>query len=212
MSKTILFAIVVFTLMIVLKILLKFKIPVWEGNRGEVLVSNLLHRLNPAHYKILNDLLLPSQGNSSTTQIDHVVVSNFGIFCIETKAYAGWIFGSANQKNWTQVIYHNKERFYNPIRQNYAHVKAIQDLVWEKIPKAPVFSLVVFTKAEKLEISGTDSVIFARDLQSKIEGYSNPVLTESEFNGICELLKNADIQDRKIRKLHNKSIRDLKNN
>lgn len=212
MSRTTLLLIVVFATIVVLKVLLKLKIPVWEGRKGETLVSNILHCLDPARYKILNDLLLPSRGNSATTQIDHVVVSNFGIFCIETKAYAGWIFGSTNQKNWTQVIYHNKERFYNPIRQNYAHLKAIQNLVWKEIPKAPVFSLVVFTKAEKLEISGTDSVIFARDLQSKIEGYSNPVLTESECNGICELLKNADIQDRKIRKLHNKSIRDLKNN
>ena len=59
--------------------------------------------LDPAHYKVLDNLLLPSNGNLNATQLDHVVVSNYGIFCIETKSYKGWIFGNANDKYWTQV-------------------------------------------------------------------------------------------------------------
>ncbi|WP_339385147.1 nuclease-related domain-containing protein, partial [Vibrio paracholerae] len=37
-----------------------------------------------------------------TTQIDHIVVSKFGVFVIETKYMKGWIFGSKDQKQWTQ--------------------------------------------------------------------------------------------------------------
>src|SRR5262249_2599367 len=79
--------------------------PIWLGRSGEKFVSRKLSNLDSKYYKILDDLVLPSQGNTSTTQIDHVVVSNFGIFCIETKNYTGWIFGNAHQQHWTQVIY-----------------------------------------------------------------------------------------------------------
>jgi hypothetical protein len=97
--------------------LLVWKPPGGRGRRAEKFVSKNLLELNPARYKILNDVMLPSRGNSSTTQIDHIVVSNHGIFCIETKAHKGWIFGNANQDYWTQVIFRYKARFYNPLRQ-----------------------------------------------------------------------------------------------
>ena len=71
---------------------IKWKLPVWIGRSGEKFVSRKLHTLDQTHYKILNDVMLPSRGNSVTTQIDHIVISNYGIFCIETKAYKGWIF------------------------------------------------------------------------------------------------------------------------
>ena len=62
-------------------------------------------------------------------QIDHVVVSIYGIFVIETKNYSGWIFGDENSQYWAQVIYKTKNRFYNPILQNRGHIKALQGLL-----------------------------------------------------------------------------------
>lgn len=98
------------------------------GKLGEAFVSRALSELEPAKYTILDDLLLPSSGSIATTQLDHVVVSDFGIFVIETKSFKGWIFGNANAQYWTQVLYRHREKFYNPLRQNYAHVKAIEAL------------------------------------------------------------------------------------
>jgi len=42
-------------------------------------------------------LTLPD-GEGSTTQIDHFLLSPYGLFVIETKNYKGWIFGSERQK------------------------------------------------------------------------------------------------------------------
>ena len=103
-------------------LLLNWKRPFLKGKRGENFVSRKLLELDSEHYKVLGDLMLPSLGNTNTTQIDHVVVSDFGIFCIETKSYSGWIFGNAQQRHWTQVLYRYKKQFYNPLRQNYAQV------------------------------------------------------------------------------------------
>ena len=157
------------------------------------------------YYVVLDDLMLPSDGNSTATQIDHLVVSNFGIFCIETKSYKGWIFGNANQEFWTQVIYRFKDRFYNPLRQNFAHVKAVENLLGSQRLKSPITSLVAFPDADKLKISGTDTVGYARDIVRKIESYTATFYTDSERDEISNLLTSANIVDKNLRKLHNLS-------
>ena len=206
MTPLILFTIVIFCI----AVFIKWKLPVWIGRSGEKFVSKKLHRLDPTHYKILNDVMLPSRGNSTATQIDHIVISNYGIFCIETKAYKGWIFGNASQEQWRQVIFRYKERFYNPLWQNFAHIKAIEDLLGPQRLKKPIVSLVAFPDADKLKISGTDSVGYTRDVIRKIESYTEPVFSNAELDEICNLLATANIVDKEARKLHNREVRDLK--
>src|SRR5437870_2475422 len=92
-------------LLIVVGLFIQRKLPFWIGRSGERFVAKRLSELGSTNYRVLNDLLLSSNGSLASTQIDHVVVSNYGIFCIETKAYSGWIFGNARDEYWTQVIY-----------------------------------------------------------------------------------------------------------
>ena len=57
-----------------------------KGKMGEATVSMLLKKLDKNKYQVVNDVLLSAEGgNTHTTQIDHVVVSIYGIFSIETK-------------------------------------------------------------------------------------------------------------------------------
>src|SRR4051812_39136942 len=84
------------------------------------------------------------QMNDGTTQVDHILVSRFGVFVIETKHYKGWIFANANQANWTQVLFNWKFKFQNPILQNIRHVRAVQRLL-DFLPPAAIKSVVVFT-------------------------------------------------------------------
>ena len=44
-------------------------------------------------YKPLNNLTL--QTSNGTTQIDHLIVSRYGVFVIEAKNIDGWVFGDA---------------------------------------------------------------------------------------------------------------------
>ncbi len=98
------------------------------GAEGERRVNSTLSRkLDDRDYTILEDLTLPT--SHGTTQVDHIVLSRFGIFVIETKNMSGWIFGGKSQAHWTQVMRRHKSQFQNPLRQNYHHVKVIQDLL-----------------------------------------------------------------------------------
>ena len=75
--------------------------PKYKGKEGENRVHNILMQL-PDDYVILDDVVLPT--NKGTTQIDHIVVSKYGVFAIETKNYRGEIYGDDNRKEWTQMI------------------------------------------------------------------------------------------------------------
>ena len=50
-------------------------------------------------YTIIDDVILLTE--HGTTQIDHVVVSKYGIIAIDTKNYRGEIYGEDNRKEWT---------------------------------------------------------------------------------------------------------------
>jgi len=107
---------------IIFKILSSARFKGWNGERG---VRRGLARLDGSLYHIFHDLYVPRPDGQGSTQIDHVVISPFGIFVIETKNYRGWIFGSEKQAQWTQQIYRRKERLQNPLHQNKLHVCAL---------------------------------------------------------------------------------------
>ena len=109
-----------------------------KGKRGEMRVSAILSQLSD-EYTILNDLVFRTE--KGTTQIDHLIVSKYGIFTIETKNYRGEIYGDDNRKEWTQLIvtevtyakkwwktytYVTKNRFYNPVKQSVGHAFRIK--------------------------------------------------------------------------------------
>lgn len=98
-----------------------------KGQAGENKVARILQKLPTEKYKIVNDILI--KNSHGTTQIDHVVLSEYGVFVIETKNYSGWIYGGEYSEEWTKNVYGNKYQFRNPLKQNYAHIKALMDIL-----------------------------------------------------------------------------------
>ncbi|EAQ96911.2 Nuclease-related protein domain protein [Congregibacter litoralis KT71] len=96
-----------------------------KGRVGEWAVQSKLGAgLDSSTYTVLQDVTLPTA--RGTTQIDHIVLSPFGIFVIETKNWSGALYGSLDQAKWTQAFGRGKKvSVQNPFRQNYAHVKAV---------------------------------------------------------------------------------------
>jgi hypothetical protein len=118
-------------------------------NDGEARLSGVVQaNFGPPDYHLMNHVTL--QLEDGTTQIDHILVSRFGVFVIETKDYKGWIFANANQANWTQVLFKHKFKFQNPILQNVRHVRAVQGLI-DFLPPDAIKSVVVFTGAAEFK-------------------------------------------------------------
>ncbi len=69
---------------------------------------------------------------------------------IESKNYSGWIFGNETQQQWTQTMPNKKKyKFFNPIRQNATHIRAIQAFL--ELPDEAIHSVIVFSERCTLE-------------------------------------------------------------
>lgn len=169
-----------------------------KGAAGERRVTHTLHeKLNPEEYKVYNDLTLPTP-SGGTTQVDHVVVSRFGVFVIETKNMIGWVFGSADQRHWTITYRRSKKRtrMLNPLHQNYGHVKAVQELTG--LHKSVVHNIVVFVGSASPKTALPSQVTFnIGQLLDEIRSHRQIVLSEEDVKRVADALSADKVQTTK---------------
>ena len=116
-------------------------------NRGTESERSLILRLLKKGFPsvtIYHDLII-KKDNDGFSQIDLVLVTSEGIIVFEVKDYSGWIFGSGNNTNWTQVLSYGKKKykFYNPIKQNNNHISELRKTL-KQFENIPFFSVIVF--------------------------------------------------------------------
>lgn len=94
-----------------------------KGERGEEIVARILGETISNKQYVLHNLLFKIDENRSC-EIDHIFINKFGVWVIETKNYAGIIYGNEKQLEWTQVLKFGTEskQLYNPIKQNATHI------------------------------------------------------------------------------------------
>jgi len=176
-------ALIVFVLLAVIRAYLRS--PTTIGARGERRVNKVLHRKLPSReYAFCHDVTLPTA--LGPTQIDHIVVSKYGIFVIETKNYSGWIFGDAKSAQWTQVIYRNKNRFQNPLRQNFKHTKAAESFL--SLSPRYVHSVVVFVGKAKFKTDLPSNVVHLSELCPYVRAHRDLLLSTNRVREIAMIL------------------------
>lgn len=157
-----------------------------KGQTGEEEVRRIIERhLDPLIYREFLDVTVLV--GERTTQIDHIYVSPFGIFVIETKNMSGWIFGNAYHPQWTQVIYRSKARFQNPLRQNYGHIKALESLLG--LPLTTFKSVVVFAGNCTFKTEMPPEVRTCSDLIDYITSFHSRILTDVQIAEICDKIQ-----------------------
>ena len=180
--------------------------PKVKGRIGERAVRSVIGKdLDEETYIEFHDLIIPSR--SGTTQIDHIYVSIFGIFVIETKNYTGWIFGSEKQSKWTQVVYKQKHYFQNPLRQNYAHIKALSELL--QLPEEKFHSMVVFLGDCELKTQMPPNVCRIRQAASYIRRFQTTLLLPQEIEAATAVLSSNEYQaDGEKLQAHTKRLKE----
>ena len=160
-----------------------------KGKRGELKTSLLLSMgKNSKDYDIFDDVTLHTADNA-TTQIDHIVISQFGVFVLEVKNYAGYIYGNVDDYQWTQVLNPtSKFRFYNPILQNQKHVEVVQRLL--NVQDNQIFSIVVFMGKATFKTPMPDNVIHLIDLNRKLRSYTEVQFTPQQCQSFANKIHN----------------------
>lgn len=156
---------------------------------GEALVSRAVRtNFGPPDYHLMNHVTLLVE--DGTTEVDHILVSRFGVFVIETKNYKGWIFANARQANWTQVLFKHKFRFQNPILQNFRHIRAVQHLL-DFLPPDAVKSVVVFTGEAEFKTEIPQGVFSRSELIEYLREQTVPVMSQNRMQFCVGRLETA---------------------
>lgn len=162
--------------------------PAVKGWFGERLVRSAAQlRLPEDTYHPLHDVTLPTADGS--TQIDHVFVSRYGVFVVETKNYKGWIYGRADERQWTQKLGRRSYRFQNPLRQNYKHVKSLQELLG--LPDEAIHSVVTFVGDCRFKTEMPANVVRDGGFVTYIRRFTEPVLSVQEVAQVLERIERA---------------------
>ena len=179
----------------------------FKGVFGEWQINLLIKIfLDKNYYHLIKDVTLPTE--DGTTQIDHIIVSKFGIFVIETKNMKGWIFGSERQKQWTQQIFKHKSKFQNPLHQNYKHVKSLESCLNAK--KDSIFSVIIFIGDSTFKTKMPDNVRFARGGIKYIKSKTDIVFNTEEVASVIEQIESGRLErSSKINQQHVKHVRKL---
>lgn len=200
---------IILGIIIVLFVLIKIYKSKIKGYIGEKQASNKLSKLNKRKYKVINDVLLKTANGS--TQIDHIVISIYGVFVIETKNYKGIIKGNEYDEKWSQILINKNENLRNPIKQNNGHINAIKDLLPE-IRYKNIKSIILFTKRARLKVNAVTNVTYINKVNKIIKSYKTKEYTTEEVERIYKKIEGLNVNSFKERKIHVKNVkRKVKN-
>ncbi|MDM0053828.1 nuclease-related domain-containing protein [Variovorax sp. J22R115] len=158
-------------------------------NQGEArLVHEARAHFAAPDYHLMNHITLQMQ--DGTTQVDHILVSRFGVFVIETKHLNGWIFANAKHATWTQVMFQKKSQFQNPIFQNFRHVRAVQELL-DFLPAGLVKSVVVFTGDAEFKTEVPPGVFTLPKFVEHIRGHATEAISVNRVQFCVGRLETA---------------------
>ncbi|GMT44070.1 MAG: DNA-binding protein [bacterium] len=160
----------------------------FKGIIGEFIVNVLAKMmLNKKEYCLIKNVTLLTE--DGTTQIDHIIVSKYGVFVVETKNLKGWIFGDPDQKTWTQKIYKYSNKFQNPLRQNYKHIKTLESLLGLKDDQ--VHSLVVFVGDSIFKTKMPANVTYGLGYIRYIKSKKDIVLSDDQVEKIVKEIESG---------------------
>lgn len=182
----------VWPIFLILFVILFFKSPWMKGKIGEAIVNatNALV-LDKEIYVAVKDVTL-QLSDGSTTQIDHILVSKYGLFVIETKNMKGWIFGGEHQKEWTLQNFKKKNKFQNPLNQNYRHLKALEEIL--EVAPAALTSVIAFIGECEFKTPMPKNVFRGISYTKYITSFQDERLTPLQIRQILSKLQRKRLE------------------
>ena len=141
----------------------------------------------------MNDLLL--RDGDYTTQIDHLIISRYGVFVVETKNIHGTVYGADNKEFWSSYLPQRYSRylgkaeyeFRNPLWQNAGHIRAIKKIVGNDVR---VQGIVAFPNETELKVKCTQPVLYWSGVMPYIEQFTEAVLSDEEIVRLDALIRS----------------------
>ncbi|MEO3877163.1 nuclease-related domain-containing protein [Rheinheimera fenheensis] len=173
-----------------------------KGALEERALHKVLVKELSASYQHYRNLVIPT-AKGDFTEVDHLVLSPFGIFVIEVKNYRGWVFGGEKQPQWTLQRFRSKHQFMNPLHQNYKHTQAVKQLLGLTGKEADsVQSIVAFGRHAEFKFQIPPNVMYTSLVGDYINEFYQPCFSDEQIRMFSARLNMAKAGKKVLRKLH----------
>lgn len=195
---------------IILGIVIFLTSPEMKGKMGEIMIIAHVDKYLNDDYILLNNCTFKDE-QGRTTQVDHILISVYGIFVIETKNYKGWIYAHQYQKQWTQKLGKQSYQFQNPLHQNYRHVKVLEVILSDLIESTHIHSLVVFTPKSEFKTALPQNVFQGKTWIEYVKSFQQPVIQPMRAKRIRFCLEKERLEpSRKTDREHIQQLQEEK--
>lgn len=163
----------------------------------------------PQSFRRVSNILLNTR--SGFVQIDHLLISPYGIFLVEVNNMAGLIVGEDTDQKWYQMITWRVKTFPNPLLENQTRIEGLREQAGldEHIP---IFSYVTFNRRSNLKVF-LGFVFYDIDLLAsimKLTQTQRVVLSDEEVLRIQEIIEALNVTDQGIRNEYSARLRRVR--
>jgi hypothetical protein len=141
--------------------------------------------LRGSQYHHFHRVVVPT--SRGTSEIDHLIVSPYGVFVIELKDRSGWILGNATDSHWTAVHFKEQYRFQNPLHQNVGHLRALAEFL--RLEPRHLRGVVVFRGDFEFKTPIPDGVL-CHQYRSWVASYRDVLLDDAAVAALAERLRS----------------------
>ena len=156
-----------------------------QGMRGESAVSRILGGTKRGVQYVLNNYSAYHEGR--TFEVDHILINSRGVFAIETKNWAGEIYGEETDSFWQQYKSYDRHRqrvrLKNPLAQNGGHANHIS-----KILRGEQVNSVIVMAKNNAEHINSARVVNARELRQYLFTYGRPIYSAADMERLYAAL------------------------
>ena len=176
--------------------------------KKQVALAQIMSNPNARFYEIVK----------KSSQLDHLIVSPYGIFVVETKNHKGWVFGDVNGKVWTQVLGgdagwrayggHSHYTFFNPVTQNELHMEHLSRQI--KIPRNFMTGMIVFTNPEAYLGNINCTCCYTLDIFAEaLLSYNNVLWNKKQTEFVIKSVEKLNSSSYSLNKEHVTYVKDL---
>ena len=180
-----------------LALLLYVSSPRFRGDIAQTRVRRILASgLEKSKYTVLNDVTLPAGGG--TVNIDHVVVSRFGIFLIKSQYVPGMVSGGEFQDRWKSRSMQRTRLFDNPLHPTHLQQQALERLLG--MPANRFHPIAVLTGHKGFKRRPSDKVVEPERLIAYMRKKGQPVLSPEQAAQALLAISNSRLKSRRSHK------------
>ena len=168
------------------------------GKKGELYANSHLRLLLEKDEHLLTGLLLPRKNGGFKAEVDAVLVTHKGVFCIETKHWIGKISGNDLDKEWKQECFDERKSktHRNPVKQNQSHCSYLEKILNNRFY---VENVVIFVALENGSEISSEYTYTLRQFENYYNGLDK-ILTDKDIEFIHQRLKNYVANESELKK------------